>query len=170
MLIELAAVGTRPKNIDEVFAPGTIDLEGEPLELTSDVLLQGAIHRRALGVELNGNLRADLRMNCSRCLKPVDHKLDQDFRAVFVTPEEDLQGTEVELDDELLDQSIAENGLVDLADVTREQLLLAVPERVFCSEDCRGLCPQCGTDLNLIDCKCGDDDIDPRWAALSKLK
>jgi uncharacterized protein len=170
MMIELAGVGTRPKNIDEAYSPETIDLQDEPMEVTSDVLLQGVVRRRALGVELTGNLRAELRLACSRCLKPVEHKLDQDFRAVFVTPEEDLAGTEVELDNELLDQSIAENGFVDLVDVVREQLLLAVPERAFCSEDCRGLCPQCGTDLNLIDCNCGDDEIDPRWAALSKLK
>lgn len=170
MLIELAAVGSRPKNIDEAYAPGTIDLEGEPLELASDILLHGVLRRRALGVELTGNLRADLRLACSRCLKPVEYKLDQDFRAVFVNPDQDLEGAEVQLDDELLDQSVAEDGVVELTDVVREQLLLAVPARAFCEEECRGLCPQCGSDLNLIDCKCGEGDIDPRWAALSKLK
>ena len=170
MIIELAAVGIRPKNIDEVFAPGAIDLAGEPVELASDVLFQGVLQRRALGVELSGNLRTDVKLTCSRCLKSLEQKIDQDFRAVFVSPEEDFGGSEVELDDESLDQSVAENGMIDLPDVVREQLLLAIPERAFCSEECRGLCPKCGADLNLIDCKCGDEDIDPRWAALSELK
>ena len=62
MLIELAAVGTRPKNIDEVFPPGTLDLEGEPIELLSDVKLRGEVRRRALGVEFVGTLGADLRI------------------------------------------------------------------------------------------------------------
>jgi uncharacterized protein len=170
MLIELAAVGTRPKNIDEVFAPGKIDLAGEPIEQVSDILLQGVLRRRALGVELAGNLRGEFRLTCPRCLKSVEHKVDQGFRAVFVGPDEDFEGSEVELDDESLDQSVVESGNVDLNEVVREQLLLAVPERAFCSEDCRGLCPKCGADLNLIDCSCGDDEVDPRWAALSKLK
>ena len=48
-------------------------------------------------------------------------------------------------------------------------LLLNLPEQVLCKEDCKGLCPECGTNLNLKDCDCGDKDIDPRWAALKNL-
>jgi uncharacterized protein len=72
--------------------------------------------------------------------------------------------------DEALDESLVENGLIDTAEVVREQILLAIPDQVFCREDCKGLCPKCGANLNLIDCKCSDDDIDPRWAALRNLK
>jgi uncharacterized protein len=52
----------------------------------------------------------------------------------------------------------------------REQILLNLPEQVFCKEDCKGLCQKCGANRNLIDCKCDSDETDPRWAALKNLK
>ena len=64
----------------------------------------------------------------------------------------------------------ARSEVGDSVEVVREQILLAMPEQVFCWEDCKGLCPKCGTNLNLIDCKCADDEVDPRWAALKSLK
>ncbi|MGH7783338.1 MAG: DUF177 domain-containing protein, partial [Candidatus Binatia bacterium] len=54
-------------------------------------------------------------------------------------------------------------------EVVREQILLDLPDQVFCTENCRGLCPKCGANRNLIDCKCEEDNVDPRWAALNNL-
>jgi uncharacterized protein len=57
-----------------------------------------------------------------------------------------------------------------LTELVREQILLAVPEQVFCREDCKGLCLKCSANRNLIDCNCEEKEIDPRWAALKNLK
>jgi hypothetical protein len=59
---------------------------------------------------------------------------------------------------------------LDLSQLAREQILLNLPEQVLCREDCKGICPTCGKDLNEGDCKCGEDEIDPRWAALKDLR
>ena len=76
----------------------------------------------------------------------------------------------VEVTIEDLDESPVPGGEIDLKEVVREQIMLALPEQVFCKDDCKGLCPKCGANGNLIDCKCADDEIDPRWAALKNLK
>jgi uncharacterized protein len=60
-------------------------------------------------------------------------------------------------------------GSIDLSEVIREQMILAIPEVVLCKEDCEGLCDKCGKNLNLLNCKCKEDEIDPRWAALKNL-
>ncbi|MEO7658752.1 MAG: DUF177 domain-containing protein, partial [Pyrinomonadaceae bacterium] len=90
--------------------------------------------------------------------------------AVFIDSGKQSTDYVAEVSDEALDESLVEDGKIDMAEVVREQLLLVQPEQIFCREDCKGLCPQCGANLNLIDCKCADDDIDPRWAALKNLK
>jgi uncharacterized protein len=85
-------------------------------------------------------------------------------RASEETREDDLEVEEADLDEQLV-----EGDEVDLTEIIREQILLNLPEQVLCKEDCKGLCPQCGANRNLIDCDCGEDEIDPRWAALKNL-
>ena len=64
-----------------------------------------------------------------------------------------------------------ESGVeIDVDEIVREQILLAVPARVLCVEDCKGICATCGTDLNAGDCNCESQDVDPRWAALKSLR
>ena len=65
--------------------------------------------------------------------------------------------------------SVFDGKGIDVDEVVKEQILLAVPTRMLCREDCKGICPECGTDLNKGECACKKDDIDPRWAALKNL-
>jgi uncharacterized protein len=68
-----------------------------------------------------------------------------------------------------LDFAVYENEQIDIDEMVLEQLELELPSRVLCSEDCRGLCPQCGADLNVEQCDC-KAPIDPRWQALADIK
>jgi uncharacterized protein len=58
---------------------------------------------------------------------------------------------------------------LDVDEIVKEQILLAVPTRMLCREDCKGICPQCGVDKNTGECNCETKEIDPRWAALKNL-
>jgi uncharacterized protein len=58
---------------------------------------------------------------------------------------------------------------IDVDEIVKEQILLAVPTRMLCREDCKGICPECGADKNTGECNCVTDEIDPRWAALKDL-
>jgi len=170
MIVELASIGKTPKTIEEKFEPADIDLVGESVSLTGPAVFTGEPVQAASRAHVRGRLEADVALDCVRCLEPVEQHLDIEFDSVFVDASEETDRTETEVTDEALDESLVDNGLIDTAEVVREQILLAIPDQVFCGEDCKGLCPKCGANLNLIDCKCSDDDIDPRWAALRDIK
>jgi len=170
MIIDLANVGTTPKKIELAFDPSEISLEGEIVSLTGKAEFNGETQRVDEKTHIRGVISAEVSLACTRCLEPISKHLEIPCHAVFVDADKEDTNAEAEIADELLDESLVPDGKIDMAEVVREQILLATPEQVFCREDCKGLCPQCGANLNLIDCNCADDDTDPRWAALKSLK
>lgn len=170
MILDLANIGIAAKKIDRVFDAVEIDLAGEPVTLNGTVCLDGETQKIHGKATVRGTIGADVLIDCTRCLEPIAKHFDIAFRAIFVDSSEENTDSEAEIGDEQLDESLVEDGKVDMAEVVREQILLALPEQIFCREDCKGLCAKCGASLNLIDCKCADDEIDPRWAALKNLK
>ena len=113
---------------------------------------------------------------CSRCVGPVDLAIDERVRVTFMPAGElgddeeevtDEEGKEVA--DEDVDTFPFDGERVDLEPFLREQFVLAVPFAPLCAETCRGLCPQCGIDLNTGTCAC-EKPLDPRLAALKGLK
>ena len=75
-----------------------------------------------------------------------------------------------ELTEAEMSVSVFDGKAIDVDEIVKEQILLAVPTRMLCREDCKGICPECGIDKNTGECQCVTDDIDPRWAALKNLK
>ena len=170
MIIDLANLGTTAKAIDIEFDPSEIDLAGEMIQLKGKTAFNGEIEGVDGKGQLRGSVKADVSVDCTRCLEPIERHFEFPFRAIFVDSSHEDTNAEAEVSDDALDESLVPDGQINMAEVIREQLLLAVPEQIFCREDCRGLCSKCGSNLNLIDCKCADDEIDPRWAALKNLK
>ena len=170
MIIDLASVGNTAKQIDVLLDPTEIDLEGENATLTAKVILSGELERIDARAHLRVTIKTDVMMDCTRCLEPVAKHFDFPVRAIFVGSSDDITENEAEISDDALDESVVRDGQINLAEVVREQILLALPEQIFCREDCKGLCPKCGANLNLIDCKCTNDEVDPRWEALKSLK
>lgn len=168
MKIELASVGSTPRPLAATFSPTEIDLEGEAT-LTGDAVLKGEIVADEKRIRLTGSIGADLELGCTRCLEPVRHTAEIDFEDIFIGPEDEPLVADAEVPTSDLDESIAVTGEIDLAETVREQILLALPEQIYCRDDCKGLCPQCGSNRNLIDCSCAREEIDPRWAALKDL-
>ena len=170
MFIDLANVGTTARVIELTFDSAEIDLESEILMLTGQTSFSGEIERAATRVHLRGVIKTNVLLDCTRCLEAIARYLDFPFRAIFVDSSDEDTNADAEIGDDALDESLVQEGKIDMAEVVREQILLALPEQIFCREDCKGLCPKCGSNLNLIDCKCADEEVDPRWAALKNLK
>ncbi len=170
MIIDLANVGTTPKKIDLAFDPSEIDLDGEDVTLIGKTEFSGETRRIGGKAHVRGTIGADISLDCTRCLEPVAKHFAISFDDVFIDASEETDVEEIEIGEEQLDESLVLDGKIDMAEVVREQILLAMPEQVLCRQDCKGLCPKCGANRNLIDCKCADDEIDPRWAALKNLK
>lgn len=168
MIIDLASVGKIAKKIAVVFDPAEVDLEGENAELNGPIQFAGETQLVNGKAHVRGKLTADASLICTRCLESVQHQIDVTFDDVFVDATEEPRVDEKEVGSDDLDESFVD-GKIDMAEVVREQLLLALPDQIYCREDCKGLCPKCGANRNLIDCKCADNEIDPRWAALKNL-
>ncbi|MDM7921218.1 MAG: DUF177 domain-containing protein [Pyrinomonadaceae bacterium] len=147
------------------------DLSPEPgIHFPNGASAKGTVASGSAGVTVSGEIAARPLIDCTRCLEPVEKELSFQFDAVFVRPEDFTADKEREVHGEDLNVDILEGEQIDLYSIVREQLLLEMPEQVFCKEDCKGLCDRCGTNLNTDECRCKDDDIDPRWAALKNLK
>ena len=170
MIVELSDIEGSSRRIDIELSPESLDLEDSDLELKGDLHVLGEIEKTSAEVIVRGSITGDGQIECSRCLQPVEQKLKIDFQANFVAPEYFSLDKENEVSVADLDTDVLEGDRIEIKDIVREQILLNVPEQVFCNPDCKGLCPKCGANRNLIDCKCDLNETDPRWAALKNLR
>ncbi len=156
--VDLRDLAAGPLETDAVVQPddpGLADLEFTPIE---PVRVSGRIMASGPGsFYWEGRLETRVRVACRRCLVPVDAVIDETVDLLFT---ED-QGA----DDPSVVVIPPRTAELDLGDAIRGELILAAPEFVLCREDCRGICPRCGTDLNVEPCRC-PSERDPRWATL----
>jgi uncharacterized protein len=135
----------------------------EPASVTGKVRLSGN------QLFVNGHVDAGAQVECDRCLKPVAIPVTADFTLEYISGSEYEAKQVVELTEAEMSVSVFDGHGLDVDEIVKEQILLAVPTRMLCREDCKGICPECGTDRNTGECNCVTKDIDPRWAALKDL-
>lgn len=121
-------------------------------------------------VLVEGTVKITARLKCSRCLKEVVCPLDVAFTDELNPAEETGDEEEKELTEKELDLSLYSNDEVDISELIKEQVLLALPMKPLCRPDCLGICVRCGQDLNESLCGCMAEETDPRLASLSKFK
>ena len=170
MIIDLTRIEGEPLPLDVSISPGEIDLDHEFVRLTGDIAVKGEIAKHIAQTDVRGEIATKIEIDCTRCLQPVAQDLKIPFDVSFITPEYDATARETELNRSELETAVFEGDELDVNELVREQILLNLPEQTFCKEDCKGLCPKCGQNRNLTDCKCEENEIDPRWAALKELK
>ncbi len=139
--------------------------------LPAGTVLSFAVHVQPLrgDVVVEGWIHAVPRLACDRCLVAFGYRVDRSFRAVFRPGEAALVDEEVELDEADTAVDYYAGGRLDVRAALVEQVLLGLPMKLLCSEDCRGLCPSCGADRNRETCGCGPP-TDPRLAPLARLR
>ncbi|MGH7467040.1 MAG: YceD family protein [Longimicrobiales bacterium] len=131
----------------------------EPLEVRLEVQFAGR------DVVVRGSLQSRVALSCRRCLVPVTVELNEPIALLF---RPGLTRVEAEAQEVYCLPERADD--LDLADAICEQVVLAVPQYAMCRESCRGLCAQCGVNLNQTQCSCDAAELDPRWAALRNLR
>ncbi len=137
---------------------------------------QGSIHgtvhlsKHNKDILVRGHLEGELTLSCGRCLEPYAAPLETDFDLLMAPGPWEVGAEEEELTPQDLDQDFYNGENVDLEAVIREQIILTVPLKPLCREDCRGLCPVCGANLNLETCGCKVEKNDSPLANLVKLK
>jgi len=150
-------------NLHHVYPEGEPTL-GEDARLIGQTELDLQATRAAEQVRLVGHFDATVGFECGRCLTPLSIKVEQSFDLLYLPPLG--AGDEHELHDDDLSIAFYQGDAIDIDDLVREQVELALPMTRLCSEACRGLCDQCGANLNQGDCACTAEVTDPRWAAL----
>ena len=132
--------------------------------------IEAAVSFYRAGMELffEGSLKTRTGAICARCAEEFDSSTDRPFRFVLSPKSVGYDSDTLRAED--LEFSLYEGEEVDLGPLIREQVLLALPTRPLCRDDCRGLCPQCGINLNHAECGCRVETFDPRLEALRSLK
>ena len=122
-------------------------------------------------VKLHGQIEAVGEAVCDRCLEPISVPQGGAFRVSYEPRENEPAEDEVEISEKDAEVSYYEGDGLNLADVVREQVLLALPMQKLCRPECQGICPTCGINRNEIPCLCNaQTKVDERWAALKSLK
>lgn len=168
MIIDLNSFD-REKVIDEMIESDAIKLELDNARVVGKVAVNGTVSKASASVELVGRLSGMVEIACDRCLDPVERPIDIALDLEFAPKEQLAREANLELHSADMKLDAIDSSEIDLAAIAREQILLDLPQQFFCKESCRGLCEKCGTNLNLKDCDCEDDEVDPRWAALKNL-
>jgi uncharacterized protein len=116
--------------------------------------------RNSRGIYVTGTLHSNAEVECARCLEPVILPIDIQLDDLFYYPPRTAPPGEY---------IVGEDGFLDLAPLVRQVSILEIPMQPFCRSDCKGLCAQCGQNLNEGSCGCVTDQIDPRLAGLRAL-
>jgi len=170
MIIELFSVKDSPHKFEFSLSPAELELEQENVKLIEAVNAVGELTKGIAQIDIEGVITTRAEIECTRCLQPIENDFEIPFKASFISPEDLTKEKEAELHESDLDVSVYKDEKIDLTELVREQIILNLPEQIFCREDCKGLCAKCGENRNLIDCKCEEKEIDPRWSALKNLK
>ena len=156
-------------HFERTFQPAEVEDGGDVYRVAAPVHLSFDIHKDKDKFRLVGNTVTQLELTCSRCLDsymlPVSSTFDVRYLPVSAAATEH----EHEVADEDLETSYYRDNRIDLNELLREQFFLALPMKPLCQDDCRGLCAQCGTNLNTDTCDCRPVWADPRLAALKDL-
>lgn len=177
MLIAPVQLAEEPLILNESVPEGAIDYTPDvrqvgPLTLKgrAELIVEHRGPREFVqDIRLRAHVEGTFELLCARCLEPVLTPLAGDFDLIYRPA-----GVEVDSGERAITEDETEigyyerNGLL-LEDAVREQVLLNLPGRALCQQECKGLCPQCGANRNATDCGCGESPADPRWSALAGL-
>lgn len=191
MLLDISRLRTAAQDVNRQIGPETFaDLKDDfKVVGTTDVV--GTVRReKGTTVILEVRVSSVIEVTCSRCLDPFTVPVYVDVTTRFVPPADfakvteetaaragrlkagdaDEDEDEAGVDEHVLGLAEYRDEKIDLGEVVREQLYLALPMKPLCREDCKGLCPVCGVNRNRETCTCQQEWVDPRMAALKEWK
>lgn len=150
--------------------PQEIELEDAFLSFPRPLQVDLTVHRSTELFTLNGHIRTVVCGECCRCLAGAEEPLEVEFKLLLQrrhASEDELEAVAEDEEIEIVDPG--KRGM-DLGDRIRDAVILELPVRIYCTTDCKGLCPQCGQDLNQEACSCAEKEVDPRWEGLKKIQ
>jgi len=178
MFIKIKDLELRKLEFDESLAPGVIALgedqvQTAPLKATgrAELIRENRGARNVVeDIRLVGSFSTEVEVRCARCLDPVGNVIAEKFDLLYRPLGVDARGDEVAISQAETEIGYYQGEGLLLEDVLKEQILLALPLKQVCRDNCNGLCPHCGKNRNLESCDCVATMQDPRWAALEDIR
>ena len=177
MLITPVQLVEEPLQLNESLPEGAIDYTPDvrqvgPLTLKgrAELIVEHRGPREFVeDIRLRAHFEGSFEQMCARCLEPVKAPLAGDFDLIYRPAAVETKAGEHAITEDETEIGYYEKSGLLLEDAVREQVLLSLPGRALCQQECKGLCPQCGANRNLADCGCGEAPADPRWSTLAGL-
>ena len=175
MVIKPALLVDEPLSLDLQLPEGAVEYAPDIRQLgpltvegQAELLVEHRGHKEIVeDIRIRARLSGTFELLCARCLTPVSTPLKARFDLIFRPEDVDAEGGEHAITEDETEIGYYEKSGLPLEDVVREQVLLTLPGRVLCQEECKGLCPLCGVDRNVEQCSCAEEVSDPRWGALA---
>ena len=170
LLLDVGQMRDPEARIERTFAAGVLPTDPTICRIAAPVALSVVVRKDRMQFRLVGQVQTAIELTCSRCLEGFQMPVDEAFDVLFLphTPAGTAEERMIEDDD--LSTAFYEDNVIDLGQLMQEQCYLAVPMKPLCQEGCRGICPDCGTNLNTASCVCQRTWVDPRLAVLEQLR
>ena len=157
-ILDLIKKKVSKKKVHLVYTEENFYDDGEEIEFLKPMTLEGELYFTGDIIVLEVKVVTEINLPCSRCLVNFNHNVDLQIHEKFSTNPENKD------EDEII---FIDGDTIDVTDVIKNNILLSLPIKKLCKDDCKGLCQHCGTNLNIANCNCINMNIDPR---LTKLK
>ena len=158
--LDLLVKDGRKKNIDLSLNFEPLEFEGERINVIKSVVVLGDMVSREGIIELNANIKTELELSCSRCLDTFIYPIDIDIEERFTN------NNELENEEGII---FVDGDSLDLSLIVENSIISTLPIKRLCKETCKGLCLNCGANLNAESCHCDNFDVDIRLAKLKEL-
>jgi uncharacterized protein len=170
MRIDVRELELGPRALQGEVPAADLEFDSAEIKVLGKILVDVTAERQAREVRIRGSFQVDVELRCSRCLEPVRFPVVARFDQFYESNAEHPLEGEIELQERDTEIAFFSGDFIEVSDIVREQILLALPMKPICQESCKGLCPHCGRNRNLEVCNCESLFVDPRFVQLLKLK
>lgn len=155
---EMTSKKEKSKVLEFTLEKEKVELPGETIKFIEPIDFKGNLRFIEDIVEISGDVKTTLELQCSRCLKNFSYQVNTDFGEKFSNNYKD--------DDNI---ALVEGDIIDISEVIVNNVISTLPIKRICTDQCKGLCQSCGVDLNKSTCDCGNQNIDLRFDKLKDL-
>ena len=171
-VVDLKDLGQEKVQVQGSLEPDALDFSSDGVRQIGSLDWTASAERAGLEIRITGSLKSTVEQTCSRCLEPARYELSRPFDLYFRKRDELMfdEDDEIELSDKDTRTAFFTGTQLAIGDILREQVLLGLPMKALCRLDCRGLCPNCGINLNLNTCDCTNESFSPHLDTLLQFK
>lgn len=166
MLITLQELELHRVVISKAYAPGTLDFQSAEFRQAGPLQVDATAELVSSEIRIRGHLGTRVETSCDRCLGAVEIPVDRDFDLFYRPVKTIAREEEIEVPEDELEIGFYSGDGIQLTDVVREQVILAMPMKVICRPECLGLCPTCGAERNREACNCPAPERNSPFASL----